>query len=54
LKRAHARGIQPVTITCDDDNIGSIKIIEKNGGKYLSTSLSVESGRPVRRYVTVG
>ena len=31
---AHAAGIRPVLITCDDSNVGSIKVIETNGGRY--------------------
>jgi predicted acetyltransferase len=29
---AAARGLDPVLVTCDDDNIGSRKVIEANGG----------------------
>lgn len=32
LEKAGARGIQPVRITCNSDNIGSARVIEKNGG----------------------
>ena len=42
-------GLERVMITCDDDNIGSYKIIEANGGVLLD---KVDNGRPVltRRY----
>ena len=32
LKKAKTMGLEKVLITCDDDNIGSAKVIEKNGG----------------------
>jgi predicted acetyltransferase len=32
LPEAKALGIDPVLVTCDDDNIGSRKVIEANGG----------------------
>lgn len=32
LPLASALGIDPVLITCDDDNIGSARVIEANGG----------------------
>lgn len=32
LPVAHRMGIDPVLITCDEDNIGSRKVIEGNGG----------------------
>ena len=33
LKRAKVMGIKEVLITCDDNNIGSIKIIKASGGR---------------------
>jgi len=44
------RGIRRVRITCDDDNIGSAKIIEKNGGVLSEKETSRESGKTVRQY----
>jgi predicted acetyltransferase len=32
LPVAHGLGIDPVLITCDEDNVGSRKVIEANGG----------------------
>jgi hypothetical protein len=43
-------GIRRVRITCDDDNIGSAKIIEKNGGVLSGKETSRESGKTVRQY----
>jgi predicted acetyltransferase len=34
LPVAAALGIDPVLITCDEDNIGSRKVIEANGGQF--------------------
>lgn len=49
LAKARERGLERVLITCDDDNIGSQKIIEANGGVLLD---KVDNGRPTltRRY----
>jgi len=33
LPIAHALGIDPLLVTCDESNIGSIKVIEANGGR---------------------
>ncbi len=32
LREARARGLRRVLLTCDDDNVASARIIEKNGG----------------------
>ncbi len=37
LKRAKKLGLSKVLITCDEDNIGSQRIIEKNGGVLEKT-----------------
>ncbi len=47
LEKARERGLHRVLVTCDEDNIGSKKIIEYNGGK-LENAISVE-GMPVRK-----
>jgi predicted acetyltransferase len=47
---ARAVGIGPVLVTCDDDNLGSIRIIEACGGHLESTATSAVDGRLVRRY----
>jgi predicted acetyltransferase len=43
-------GIRRVRITCDEDNIGSAKIIEKNGGVLSGKQISSQSGKTVRQY----
>jgi predicted acetyltransferase len=50
LQRAQARGLDRVLVTCDTDNIGSARIIEKNGGKLASQGFSSISQTHVSRY----
>lgn len=50
LLEARARGIARVLITCDEDNLGSRKVIEHNGGVLAELVLSNESGECVCRY----
>lgn len=42
-------GIGRVLVTCADDNVGSIRTIEKNGG-ILENTVPGLDGRPLRRY----
>jgi predicted acetyltransferase len=43
-------GLTRVLVTCDDDNIGSIKTIERNGG-VLESTVGGPAGHPAtRRY----
>ena len=51
LAIAHARrlGIGDILITCDDDNLGSAKIIEANGG-VLQDRIDNQRGVLTRRY----
>jgi predicted acetyltransferase len=50
LERARERGLRRVLVTCDDDNIGSARIIEKNGGVRATMGTNPNNGRPLRRY----
>jgi predicted acetyltransferase len=51
LERALARGLARVRITCDADNVGSIRVIEKNGGVLDGEVLSRERGSTmIRQY----
>jgi predicted acetyltransferase len=43
-------GIGRVLVTCDDDNLGSIKVIEKNGGVLESVISGPDLAAPKRRY----
>ena len=47
LEKAREIGLRRVLITCDEDNIGSKKIIEHNGG-MLENAIEVE-GNPVKK-----
>lgn len=48
LGKAVAEGIQKVLVTCDDDNFGSIKVIELNGG--ILEDKRVNGDKLTRRY----
>ncbi|MEI6222765.1 MAG: GNAT family N-acetyltransferase [bacterium] len=55
LPEAKKLGILKVLVTCDDDNVGSRKIIEANGGVFENAVPS--SSRPVnklRYWITLG
>lgn len=43
-------GLSRVLVTCDDDNIGSIRTIEKNGGVLESVVAGPALNKPKRRY----
>jgi predicted acetyltransferase len=43
-------GIQNILVTCNDDNIGSSKIIERNGGILENKIWDEDEGKEVRRY----
>jgi predicted acetyltransferase len=43
-------GLKRVLVTCDDDNVASIKTIEKNGGVLESIVTSGDGDTPKRRY----
>jgi len=51
LQTAHDKlGLSRVLVTCDDDNIGSIKTIEKNGGVLENVVRGPDLTKPKRRY----
>jgi predicted acetyltransferase len=39
-----------VLVTCDDDNLGSIRAIERNGGILQDVVAGADTGPPKRRY----
>jgi predicted acetyltransferase len=43
-------GARRILVTCDDDNIGSIRTIEKNGGILENVVHGPDLDRPKRRY----
>ncbi len=47
---ARAIGIHQVLVTCDDDNIGSIAVIEACGGRLDNVVDSAAGGHRIRRY----
>lgn len=50
LDQARGIGLARVLVTCDDDNTGSARTIEKNGGLLEDKRLSPHSGKLIRRY----
>jgi predicted acetyltransferase len=51
LQIAHERlGIGRVLVTCDDDNVGSIRTIEKNGGVLENLISGSDLAKSQRRY----
>lgn len=50
LEKAKNLGLKKLLITCDTDNTGSAKIIEKNRGKLEGYEISDRSGRQISRY----
>jgi predicted acetyltransferase len=49
LPIAKSLGLSEVLMTCDDNNLASIKIIEKNGG-ILREKKQIAQGKPIKRY----
>ena len=47
---ARSLGIDRVLVTCDETNVGSMKVIEACGGLYESTIEPEAGGTPKRRY----
>jgi len=43
-------GLPRILLTCDDDNIGSIRTIEKNGGILENIITGPDLDKPKRRY----
>jgi predicted acetyltransferase len=43
-------GLERVLVTCDDDNIGSMRTIEKNGGVLEDIVTGADLATPKRRY----
>lgn len=52
LQEAFTLGIELALVTCDDDNVGSYRVMEKNGGIYQDTIQNTILGQPrlTRRY----
>ena len=50
LEKAKELGLERVLVTCDEDNVASVKIIEKNGGLLEDAYQENETAVPKRRY----
>jgi len=50
LEKAQTLGIKRVRITCDTDNIGSARVIEKNGGIFSGQMIYERSGKQISQY----
>ena len=50
VEMARTLGLKRVLVTADDDNVGSIKTIEKNGGVLESIVAGPDGATPKRRY----
>lgn len=48
LPMAKELGLKKVLVTCDDNNVGSIKTIEANGG-ILENVIVIEENKPMKR-----
>ena len=50
IEKAKAIGINKIVVTCDEDNLGSRKVIESNGGIFEDSFVSRNTGVVERRY----
>jgi predicted acetyltransferase len=50
LEKARLLGLERVLLTCDADNTGSYRIMEKNGGVLTEKATSPSSGKPILHY----
>ena len=48
LKKAREIGLDRVLITCDNDNFGSAKVIEKNGGVFENIVDNIIDEKPIK------
>ena len=54
LEKAKELGLQRVLVTCDEDNIGSKKIIEYNGGQFENAiEIEGDTVRKLRYWITI-
>jgi predicted acetyltransferase len=51
IEKARSEGKKELLVTCDSDNIPSTKVIEKAGGKYLSSDVGGEKNTAFNRYI---
>lgn len=51
LLEAGKMGVNNLLITCDEENIGSVRIIEGNDGKLRSSFIDEDTGKRVLQYI---
>ena len=51
---ARAEGVDRVLVTCDDDNVGSVRVIERCGGVFESVVTNRGRGRTRRYWIAPG
>jgi predicted acetyltransferase len=49
IELAHQEGVERLLVICDEDNIGSVVVIERCGGAFEGSAIS-EDGMAIRRY----
>jgi predicted acetyltransferase len=49
IELAHQEGVEQLLVICDEDNIGSVTVIERCGGAFEGSATS-EEGMAIRRY----
>ena len=47
VQKAHAYGISPILVTCDETNLASKKVIEYNGGQF-ENAVTID-GSPIKK-----
>jgi predicted acetyltransferase len=50
LEEARRFGLTGVLLTCDNDNVASARVIEKNGGRFKEQAMSKRTGKLISRY----
>jgi predicted acetyltransferase len=50
MEKAVVQGLKRVLVTCDSDNLGSARIIEKNGGVLAGYAISPSDGKQISHY----
>ena len=50
LPEARRRGLERVKLTADSDNLASICIIERNGGRLSGEAISEKTGKAIKQY----
>ena len=51
LEKARDIGLEKVLVTCGNENIGSAKVIESNGGKYVNDYYDESLKKTYKRYL---